>query len=68
MKVVISEKLDTGEMRELDQRQWSQEMLVSLNNTNYLLVNEREYEMVEGRLNVDQGLMEVLVVAAKSST
>jgi hypothetical protein len=68
MKVVISEKLENGGMREVDQREWSQDMLVSLNNANYLLVNEKEYEMVEGRLNVNLGVMEVLVAAAKSGT
>ncbi|MCC2684757.1 MAG: hypothetical protein K0R75_1656 [Paenibacillaceae bacterium] len=65
VKVILSEKFETGELKELDQREWSQDMLISLNNANYLLVNNKEYEMIEGRLNVTSGSMEVLVIAVK---
>jgi hypothetical protein len=65
VKVILTEKFESGELKELDQRDWSQEMLVALNNANYLLVNNKEYEMIEGRLNVSTGALEVLVIAVK---
>lgn len=65
MKVLITEKLESGELTELDQREWSREMLVALESANYLLVHGKEYEMIEGRLNVDLGVMEILVIAVK---
>lgn len=66
MKVVIMEKKETGELAMVDSREWSDSMVSMLNHANYLLVQGKEYEMVEGRLNVDQQLMEVLVLAVKS--
>jgi hypothetical protein len=65
VKVNLTEKFESGELKELDQREWSQDMLISLNHANYLLVNNKEYEMIEGRLNVSSGALEVLVIAVK---
>ncbi|WP_438444735.1 hypothetical protein [Gorillibacterium sp. sgz5001074] len=66
MKVVIMEKKDNGELTMVDSRDWNDSMIAMLNHSNYLLVQGKEYEMVEGRLNVDTQMMELLVLAVKS--
>jgi hypothetical protein len=63
--MVIYEKMQDGELNVIDQRQWNPEMVSLLNYTNYLILNGVEYEMVEGRINVDEQVMELLVIAAK---
>jgi hypothetical protein len=65
MKVVIMEKTEAGELVALDARDWNDQMIALMNHANYLLVNGKEYEMVEGRLNVNEPYMEVLVLAVK---
>ncbi|RAU96542.1 hypothetical protein [Paenibacillus sp. YN15] len=65
MKVVIMEKTEAGELVALDARDWNDQMIAMMNHANYLLVNGKEYEMVEGRLNVNEPYMEVLVLAVK---
>lgn len=62
--VIIIEKLETGELKQIDERIWSLGMIGMLQNVNFLTVNDKEYEMVEGRLNVNSGNMELLVLAA----
>ena len=68
MKVVIMEKTEAGELVALDARDWNDQMIALMNHANYLLVNGKEYEMVEGRLNVNEPYMEVLVLAVKQET
>jgi len=63
--MVVYEKTKDGELRIVDRREWSPEMVSLLNHTNYLILNGVEYEMVEGRINVDEQTMELLVIAAK---
>lgn len=65
MKVVIMEKTEAGELVALDAREWNDQMIALMNHSNYLLVNGKEYEMVEGRLNINEPYMEVLVLAVK---
>ncbi len=65
MKVVIMEKTEAGELVALDARDWNDQMIALMNHANYLLINGKEYEMVEGRLNVNEPYMEVLVLAVK---
>ncbi|OFW81772.1 MAG: hypothetical protein A2201_05560 [Alicyclobacillus sp. RIFOXYA1_FULL_53_8] len=66
MKVVIYEKMQDGELVKIDERVWSMEMLASLEHVNFMLLNGGEYEMLEGRLNVNEELMELLVIAIPS--
>jgi hypothetical protein len=63
--VIIIEKKANGELVQLDERSWSVGMIAMLQNVNYLSVNEKEYEMVEGRLNVNSGKMELLVISVQ---
>ena len=37
-------------------------MIASLDHVNYIIVGNQEYETVEGRLNVDEGKLELLLV------
>lgn len=66
MKVVITEKTEAGALIPVDTRDWNEMMVNMLNHSNYLLVNGKEYEMVEGRLNVNEQVMELLVLAVKN--
>jgi hypothetical protein len=66
MKVVIMEKMESGQLVQVDNRDWSDTMVAMLNHSNYLLVDGKEYEMVEGRLNVNDQVMEILVLAVKN--
>lgn len=66
MKVIVTEKTEAGALRPIDERDWNDAMIAMLNHANYLLVNGSEYEMLEGRLNVNDQVMEVLVVAVKA--
>ncbi len=62
MSVKLYEKLPDGELRELEERVWSANMVAALEHVNYLVVGSREFETVEGRLNVDEGKLELLLV------
>lgn len=62
MSVKLYEKLSDGELRELEERVWSANMVAALEHVNYLVVGNREFETVEGRLNVDEGKLELLLV------
>ncbi|NDI34791.1 hypothetical protein [Chengkuizengella sediminis] len=64
-RVIIYEKLESGELSKLDERSWSEPLLKSLEHANYITVKENEYEMVEGRLNIDEEVLEILVIASK---
>jgi hypothetical protein len=66
MKVIITEKTEAGELLPIDVRDWDDQMIAMLNHSNYLLIGGKEYEMVEGRLNVNGPSMEVLVLAVKN--
>lgn len=61
MQIQIVEKKHSGELQTIDTREWDSEMIQSLNYANYILVNQTEYEMVEGRFNVNSGKFELLV-------
>lgn len=62
MSVKLYEKLPGGELKELEERVWSGNMIAALEHVNYLVVDKREFETVEGRLNVDEGKLELLLV------
>lgn len=63
MKIAIVEKKLSGEMNIIHESTWNEAQLSALNHANYLLVDGQEYEMLEGRLNVNSGLLEILVAA-----
>lgn len=62
MTVVLYEKQPDGELKQLEERVWSNNMVAALEHVNYLVVGGVEYETVEGRLNVDTGKLELLLV------
>lgn len=62
MSVILFEKMPDGELRVIEERTWSMNMIVALEHVNYLVVGTKEYETVEGRLNVDEGKLELLLV------
>ena len=59
--ILILEKTSSGELVKIDERAWTTSMVQLLEHANYLLVNDSEYEMLEGRLNVNTGNFELLV-------
>jgi hypothetical protein len=63
MKVIMMHKRTEGEPEAIDEREWSVDMLAALEHANYVVLNGSEYEMLEGRLNVDKMALEVLVVS-----
>jgi hypothetical protein len=65
MKVHLVEKLPGGELRKIDEREWSADMLAALNHVNYVTVGGVEYETLEGRLNVELPAVELLVAEVR---
>jgi hypothetical protein len=63
--VVVIEKMENGDLVQIDERDWSTWMIAMLEHANYLLVLDKEYEMVEGRLNVSTGKMEIMVISIR---
>ncbi len=61
VKIAIVEKKLSGEMTIIHQATWSESQLSALHHANYLLVDGQEFEMLEGRMNVNAGLLEILV-------
>lgn len=62
MSVKLFEKMPDGEIREMEERSFNANMIAALEHVNYLIVGGKEYETVEGRLNVDEGKLELLLV------
>lgn len=62
MRVILYEKLTDGTLRQIEERRWSMNMITALEHVNYLIVGRQEYETIEGRLNVDQETLELLLV------
>jgi len=62
MSVILFEKKPDGELQIIEERLWNMNMVTALEHVNYLVVGGREYEAVEGRLNVDEGKLELLLV------
>jgi hypothetical protein len=65
LEVVLYQKLETGELFMLEERTWSMNMVAALEHINYLIVDGREFETLEGRLNVDENKLELLLVAVQ---
>jgi hypothetical protein len=62
MSVVLIEKMPEGDLRVIEESTWSMNMITALEHVNYIVVGSKEYEAVEGRLNVDEGKLELLLV------
>lgn len=62
MCVVLMEKGAGGELRLIEERNWTMNMVAALEHVNYIVVGNQEYETIEGRLNVDLGRLELLLV------
>jgi len=65
IKVRLLEKRKDGSLYTVDERRWSMDMVASLHHINYLTVAGQEYETVEGRLDVETGTLELLLIAVQ---
>lgn len=65
MTVVLLQKLPGGELRKIDERLWTRDMVNALHHVNYLTVDGAEYETIEGRLDVERGIVELLLVPVR---
>jgi hypothetical protein len=63
MKIVLFDKLEDGTVRNLGERPWDEKIIACIDAANYLVVGGKEYEMIEGRLNLDLDQFELLLVA-----
>jgi len=63
--VHLLEKQSNGEIRKIDEREWSPQLLEALHHVNFLVVGGVEYETLEGRLNVDAQTVELLLSAVR---
>lgn len=66
LKVILFEKLPEGNLQMIEERVWSMNMVSALEHVNYIVVGGREFETVEGRLNVDEGKLELLLVPMRT--
>lgn len=66
LKVILFEKLPEGNLQMIEERAWSMNMVTALEHVNYIVVGGREFETVEGRLNVDEGKLELLLVPMRT--
>ncbi|KRF03544.1 hypothetical protein ASG89_01895 [Paenibacillus sp. Soil766] len=66
MTIVLYEKLPEGQLLRLGERAWDDQLIQALNVANFILVGGKEYEMIEGRLNLDLDVFELLLVKAGS--
>ena len=66
MNVVLFEKSPEGGLRRIEERVWNATMIAALEHVNYIVVGGKEYETIEGRLDVDQGHLELLLVPMKT--
>lgn len=66
MIVKMYEKGTDGALREIDERLWSPAMIGALEHVNYIVIQNQEYETVEGRLNIDNQILELLLVPIRN--
>lgn len=64
--VIVYEKDADGELRCIDERIWTAAMVTSLEHINFITTGKQEYKTLEGRLNLDTGKLEILVVAVRN--
>ncbi|UJF34691.1 hypothetical protein [Paenibacillus hexagrammi] len=61
MNIILYEKKASGELEKLSERPWDEKFMQALDAANYLLAGGKEYEMIEGRLNLDGNVFELLL-------
>jgi hypothetical protein len=66
MNVILFEKRPDGELVQIEERAWTMNMVAALEHVNYIVAGGREYETIEGRLNVDTGKLELLLVPMRN--
>ncbi|TXK75854.1 hypothetical protein [Paenibacillus sp. N3.4] len=62
MNIALLEKLADGQLIKISERAWDEKWIQALNAANFVLVGGKEYEMIEGRLNLDLDVFELLLV------
>jgi hypothetical protein len=68
MRVILLVKDPEQGLRQIDDREWDSTMIASLEHVNYLTVHGEEYQTLEGKLNVDAGQLELLLVRMNNKT
>jgi hypothetical protein len=66
MNIILFDKLEDGTLRKINERPWDDKLIASLEAANYLVIGGQEYEMIEGRLNLDLDQFELLLAAAET--
>lgn len=66
MTITLFEKLADGQLLKISERSWDEKLMQALDAANYVLIGGKEYEMIEGRLNLDLNVFELLLVAVGS--
>jgi hypothetical protein len=61
MKIAFFVKLEDGSVNSISERAWDDKIIACINAANYLVVGSQEYEMIEGRLNLDLEQFELLL-------
>ena len=59
MNIALYEKLADGQLLKISERPWDEQLIQALDAANYVLVGGKEYEMIEGRLNLDHNVFEL---------
>jgi hypothetical protein len=67
MNIVLIEKLEDGQLRTINERSWDDQLISALDASNYLVIGGKEYEMIEGRLNLDLNQFELLLTAVATN-
>ncbi|SDN22686.1 hypothetical protein SAMN04487897_102209 [Paenibacillus sp. yr247] len=66
MNITLFEKLADGQLQKISERPWDEKLIQALNVANFVLIGGKEYEMIEGRLNLDLNVFELLLVTVSS--
>lgn len=66
MNIMLFEKLVDGQLQKISERPWDEQLIQALNVANFVLIGGKEYEMIEGRLNLDLNVFELLLVTIGS--
>ncbi|MCY9663594.1 hypothetical protein M5X11_01170 [Paenibacillus alginolyticus] len=66
MTITLFEKLADGQLQKISERPWDEKLIQALNVANFVLIGGKEYEMIEGRLNLDLNIFELLLVTVSS--
>jgi hypothetical protein len=61
MKIVLFVKLEDGSVNHISERPWDDKIIACIDAANYLVIGGQEYEMIEGRLNLDLEQFELLL-------